>query len=43
MGNDPHSYPRNDPDAREQKSHFLSDPGELIDVCGGLPCYADGI
>jgi hypothetical protein len=42
MGNDPHSYPRNDPDARDQKSAFLDVGGELIDVCGGLPCYADG-
>ncbi len=43
MGNDPHSYPRSDPDARDQKSAFLSIPGEVIDVCGGAPCYADGI
>jgi len=43
LGNDPHSYPRNDPDARDQKAAFLSVPGQLINVCGALPCYADGL
>jgi hypothetical protein len=42
QGTDPHGHPRADPDAREQKSAFLDDPGVVIDVCGGAPCYADG-
>ena len=42
-GNDPHSYPRNDPDARDQKAAFLDVPGQVINVCGALPCYADGL
>jgi hypothetical protein len=42
LGDDPHGHPRADPDARRQKSAFLDDPGAVIDVCGGGPCYADG-
>jgi hypothetical protein len=39
-GRDPHSDPRNSPDARRQKAAFLSGAG-VIDVCGGAPCTAD--
>ncbi|TNY35448.1 hypothetical protein [Thermomonospora catenispora] len=38
-GRDPHSDPRNDPDARRQKAVFLT-TGEVVDVCGGAPCTA---
>lgn len=41
-GTDPHSHPRNDPQARAQKSAFLRIGGKVIDVCGGAPCYANG-
>ena len=41
-GADPHSHPRNDPAAREQKSAFLQIGGKVIDVCNGGPCYANG-
>lgn len=40
-GEDPHSDPRNEPAAREQKSDFLKVDGGVTDVCGG-PCYAAG-
>ncbi|MEU6035265.1 hypothetical protein ABZ801_07625 [Actinomadura sp. NPDC047616] len=36
-GRDPHSDPRNSPDARRQKAVFLK-TGEVVDVCGGGPC-----
>jgi hypothetical protein len=39
-GQDPHSAPRNDPEARQQKSAFLQIGGQVIDVCGPMPCYA---
>jgi hypothetical protein len=38
QGNDPHSFPRKTPAARQQKSDWLSPNGSLTDVCGGLPC-----
>ncbi|WP_165986341.1 hypothetical protein [Streptomyces sp. YIM 98790] len=38
-GRDPHSDPRNSPEARLQQYVFLS-TGEVIDVCGGRPCTA---
>jgi hypothetical protein len=49
-GSDPHSYPRNDPKARLQKSHFLRVGGSLFNPCytGTLPsaqptpCYSHG-
>ena len=37
---DPHSCPRKDPDAQDQKSAFLQTGGSIVDVCGGLPCVA---
>jgi hypothetical protein len=40
-GEDPHGDPRNDPDARRQKSAFLRTDGTVIDVCDGAPCTAD--
>lgn len=39
-GHDPHGDPRNDPEARRQKSAFLAPGGAVIDVCGGEPCTA---
>ena len=39
-GEDPHSDPRADPDAREQISEFLRPGGVVIDVCAGAPCMA---
>ena len=42
VGKDPHSYPRADPKARQQKSDFLSIGGMLTNPCGTGPCYADG-
>ncbi|MEX2193968.1 MAG: hypothetical protein WD844_01665 [Thermoleophilaceae bacterium] len=39
-GDDPHEFPRRQPAAREQKSAFLQIGGQIIDVCGGGPCYA---
>jgi hypothetical protein len=41
-GRDPHSDPRNDPNGRIQKSAFLQIGGQVVDVCGGKPCYARG-
>jgi hypothetical protein len=41
-GRDPHSHPRNDAKAREQKAAFMSPGGVVTEVCGGGPCYADG-
>ncbi len=40
-GDDPHSDPRSDPDARMQKSEFLWPDGAVVDVCDGQPCVAD--
>jgi hypothetical protein len=37
-GFDSHEHPRNDPDARIQKSHFLSPTSRVVDVCEGAPC-----
>jgi hypothetical protein len=39
-GTDPHETPRNDAQARVQKSAFLQVDGKVIDVCGGGPCRA---
>ncbi|HEY8582375.1 MAG TPA: hypothetical protein VIL49_05485 [Capillimicrobium sp.] len=39
-GVDPHETPRNDAQARAQKSAFLQIGGRVIDVCGGGPCTA---
>ncbi|MFC5752614.1 hypothetical protein [Actinomadura rugatobispora] len=36
-GRDPHSDPRNTPEARRQKAVFLT-TGQVVDVCGGAPC-----
>jgi hypothetical protein len=41
-GADPHSHPRSDAAARQQKSDFLQRGGGVVDVCGGAPCYANG-
>lgn len=41
-GRDPHGDPRNDTDARTQKSEFLRTDGAVVDVCAGAPCMADG-
>jgi hypothetical protein len=41
-GRDPHSDPRNDPDARVQKSEFLRIGGRVVNVCGVAPCYTHG-
>ena len=41
-GRDPHSDPRSDPAARVQKSEFLRIGGQVVDVCGGRPCYTRG-
>jgi hypothetical protein len=41
-GRDPHSHPRNDVTARQQKAAFMSPGGVVTEVCGGGPCYADG-
>jgi hypothetical protein len=38
VGADPHSAPRNDVDARQQKSDFLQTGGAVTDVCSGAPC-----
>jgi hypothetical protein len=40
VGADPHSDPRNDVDARMQKSEFLQTGGAVVDVCSGAPCTA---
>lgn len=37
---DPHSCPRKDPDAQDQKSAFLQSLGTITDTCGGLSCTA---
>ncbi len=39
-GADPHSDPRNDIDARQQKSDFLQTGGTVTNQCGVLPCTA---
>lgn len=39
-GTDPHETPRNDVQARIQKSAFLQVGGKVVDVCGGAPCTA---
>ncbi|MFI0445681.1 hypothetical protein [Actinomadura sp. 6N118] len=39
-GEDPHSDPRNMPNARQQKAVFLR-TGQVIDVCEGAPCKAN--
>jgi hypothetical protein len=41
-GADPHSHPRNEPNARVQKSEFLKPSGGVVRVCGGGPCFANG-
>ena len=42
-GEDPHGAPRSEVSARVQKSEFLKVGGRIVDVCGGKPCYAQGI
>jgi hypothetical protein len=39
-GDDPHGNPRSTPSARIQKSEFLKVGGQVVDVCGGKPCFA---
>jgi hypothetical protein len=39
-GDDPHGNPRATPSARIQKSEFLKVDGQVVDVCGGKPCFA---
>ena len=39
-GHDPHGDPRSDPNARDQKSAFLTVGGSVTDVCSGNPCTA---
>jgi hypothetical protein len=39
-GDDPHGNPRSTPSARVQKSEFLKVGGQVVDVCGGKPCFA---
>jgi hypothetical protein len=43
---DPHSYPRRDAQARQQKSEFLAVGGSIASPCGDpvelAPCYANG-
>ncbi len=42
-GGDPHSYPRRNVEARQQKSDFLKLGGAIQGGCaGGNPCYANG-
>lgn len=41
VGNDPHESPRSTVAARAQKSAFLRSDGEVINVCGELPCFSD--
>ena len=41
-GQDPHSHPRSDVNARRQKSEFLKIDGRVVDVCGAGPCFANG-
>ncbi len=38
VGDDPHSDPRKDVDARQQKSDFLTTGGDVTDACSGVPC-----
>jgi hypothetical protein len=38
---DPHEYPRRQPEARAQKDEFLSPGGRVIDTCGPGPCLAN--
>ncbi|MDQ3933806.1 MAG: hypothetical protein M3340_04155, partial [Actinomycetota bacterium] len=41
-GQDPHEYPRRQPNAREQKSAFFHIGGQVIDTCPGTTaCLAD--
>ena len=43
-GRDPHSVPRQDVDARRQKSEFLKPDGKVIEVCPpGEPCEGDNL
>ena len=42
QGQDPHEHPRNTPAARAMKSYFLSLHSQVVDTCGGHPCYANG-
>ncbi len=39
-GTDPHEDPRASPQAREQKSLFLTRDGLVVDVCHAQPCTA---
>jgi hypothetical protein len=39
-GDDPHGAPRSTVHGRLQKSEFLKVGGQVVDVCGGRPCYA---
>ena len=41
FGDDPHSYPRKDPDAQQQMSDWMRPAGALLGDCGG-PCYSNG-
>ena len=41
-GHDPHSDPRAESIAQDQKSDFLRTAGVFTDTCLGLPCYAAG-
>ncbi|MFC4134092.1 hypothetical protein ACFOZ4_26065 [Hamadaea flava] len=36
-GQDPHSFPRSQPEAQQQKATFLL-TGQVVDVCEGTPC-----
>jgi hypothetical protein len=37
---DPHSDPRDTPQARTQISEFLKANGKVVDVCNGQPCHS---
>jgi hypothetical protein len=39
-GSDPHSKPRSNATARQQKSDFLQTGGAVTNVCTGSPCLA---
>ncbi len=42
-GEDPHSYPRKDPQAQQQMSDWMQPDGALLGPCtGGGPCYSNG-
>jgi hypothetical protein len=41
-GADPHGAPRGTVHGRAQKSAFMQVGGQVIDVCGGGPCYSAG-